>query len=228
MNYIHYNGNSISDCMYIMQKHCHCTFLCWPLLRLLFACSWKYLQSGHGCHSAWASFAFVGRVDKRTRRLHNNDNNNENNNIIKYDNNNDNNNDNDNSKHTTTPSLLVSPGGTNCVCGYVGEDRGALIKDKYWEFVRPHQPLDIDFSKEVLTPCSSCLFIESLTTWIFDRHVFFVVFQLTRFLTEVVEESSPTARLVKAFTQSIIAPPVIEMTLAVQPRLVFKDGGMFY
>jgi len=49
--------------------------------------------------------------------------------------------------------------------------------------------------------------------------------ELNRFLNEVVEENSPTLRILKACNQSIIAPAVIELTLNVQKRLQFKDGG---
>lgn len=49
--------------------------------------------------------------------------------------------------------------------------------------------------------------------------------ELNRFLKEVVEEDSPTVRILKACNQAIIAPAVIELTLNIQKKISFKDGG---
>eukprot|EP01114_Cavostelium_apophysatum_P014101 TRINITY_DN3569_c0_g1_i4.p1 TRINITY_DN3569_c0_g1~~TRINITY_DN3569_c0_g1_i4.p1 ORF type:complete len:1519 (-),score=502.00 TRINITY_DN3569_c0_g1_i4:67-4437(-) len=87
---------------------------------------------------------------------------------------------------------------TSLASSLENSNRSDLISQNWWKYIpqNPERGGNRDISKE-----------------------------LSKFFSEVLKEDNPTARLIKACSQSIIAPPVIEMTLNVSPKLPFADGG---
>ncbi|PRP79538.1 hypothetical protein PROFUN_12771, partial [Planoprotostelium fungivorum] len=77
-----------------------------------------------------------------------------------------------------------------------GEERGRYVTEMYWKYVSRDTFRLRDMSKE-----------------------------LAMFFYEVLGEESPTARILKACNQAVIAPAVIELTVNVAPKVPFKDGG---